>query len=102
MSGPEARIVNGNDDGAVLLGHRGDSIGVVGIGQMLLGVEVSRKNEGFSVPARRSNETTPTIAYRELMASSTPSSQIERRSWQAKASLKLRGDRIVMRQPSGD
>lgn len=73
MSGAEIRIVTGDDYGAVLLGHRRDSVRVVGVGQVFLGVQVRREHQRLPVPSRGRDETAAAVPYGELVAAAAAS-----------------------------
>lgn len=70
--------VHRHDDRAVLLGHRRDRVRVVGVRQVFLGVQVCRQHEGLPVAAWRHEAPTAAIAYRELVAATAATAQIER------------------------
>lgn len=74
----EIRVVHRHHDRAVFLGHRGDRVRVVGVGQVFLGVQVRRQHEGLPVAARRYEASATAIAYRELVAATAAAAQIER------------------------
>lgn len=74
----EVRVVHRHDDRAVLLGHRRDRVRVVGVRQVLLGIQVCRQHEGLPVAARRYEAPTAAIPYRKLVAATAAAAQIER------------------------
>jgi hypothetical protein len=88
VSGAEARVVHGHDDGPVLLGHGRHRVRIVRVRQVFLGVEVRREDEGLAVPARRAHEAAPAVADGELVAATTSSAQVKRRARQAEACLR--------------
>lgn len=72
------RIVTGHHDDTVLLGHRGDRVRVVRERQMFHRVQVSREDQRLPVTARRRDKTSAAVPNRELMATATAPTDIER------------------------
>lgn len=75
MARAEGRVIRRHYNRAILFGHRRDRVGIVGVGQMFLGVQICGEHEGLPVAWR--DESTAAIAYRELMATAAAAAYIE-------------------------
>lgn len=89
MSGSKIRVIHRHNDRAILLGHWRDSVRVVRVRQVFLGVEERRQHQRLPVTTRWTHETAAAVSDRELMATAAAPAKIERRAGQAKACLEL-------------
>ena len=78
VSGAEACVVHRYDDRAVLLRHGRHGVGVVGVGQMLLGVQVRRQHQGLAITAGSADQASATVSHGVLVTAPTAPTQIER------------------------